>query len=265
MDKKNLFRIIIAVILTNSAGMLLRVLKLDTYIILVGFRFHLIMVLPLLVMFRKKHIKLLKNVFSHPEYNKVWRQLMWIFVPLIIIIVVLFFTHNIDINDPDYFYEFGLSSIVDYPIYLVWNLPQLLLFSAFIIITFSEQRKSFWKTASMVLSFFVFEFVPLGKEKIELINAVTIILSIFSSVLIVKYFQNIYWLSIIIFTLFWECLLAFGSNSKMMINILFAARYHSWDGFFSVTDKIIPYLLPAQVLITVLLISVSSFAVKNKV
>jgi len=264
VEKKNIFRIIAAVILTNAAGLLLRFLKLDTYLILLGFRFHLSFVLPFLIVFRESHFNMIKDVLAHPKYNKVLLQLIWIFLPLIILLSILYLSHNIDLNDPDYFYEFGLSSIVDYPIYLLWNLPQLLFFAFFVFIVINMFGKKYFNIAAITILIFAYEIIPLGKEKFDWLNILVIVLSAISASLIMKYFQNVYWFAIIVFTLFWECLLAFGSNSKMLINILFAARYHSWDGFFTVTDKFVPYLLPAQILLAALLITVTLSASKNK-
>ncbi|MHB1688133.1 MAG: hypothetical protein ACYCVH_12275 [Ignavibacteriaceae bacterium] len=265
MEKKNLIPLIAAVALTNTAGLLLRVFNLDTFIILAGFRFHISFVLPFLIVFRKKHLAILKEVFIHPKYNKTFTQLAWILLPLAISLSALYVSGHLDVNDPDYFYEFGLSSIVDYPIYLIWNLPQMLLLVSFLIISTGNSGNEFWKTAFIFFLLFAFEFIPLDKSKFDILNLLVLLFSAISAGLLIKYFQNIYWFAIVFFTLFWECLLAYGSNSRTMINILFAARYQAWDGFFTVTEKYLPYILPLHLFIAALVIGFSVVIMRRNI
>ena len=124
-------QIVIAVIIVNAIGLSLRYFDLDRYLIFIGFRFFLSLILPLLIVIRYSLFSKLKEILKQPKYNKTFQPLGWIFIPLIIVLIVLYFTKRIDVGDPDYFYEFGLSSIFDYPIYLIWNLPQLLFFVGF--------------------------------------------------------------------------------------------------------------------------------------
>ena len=254
MEKKNLFWLIAAIALTNAAGILLRIFNLDTFIILAGFRFHISLLLPFIIVFRKRHFVTLKEAFAHPKYNKTFPQLVWIFLPLIISLLLLYLSGRLEINDPDYFYEFGLSSIVDFPIYLIWNLPQLLLLASFLIIAAGSRDEDFWKPSIIFVLLFAFEFIPAGKSKIAFLNLLVLLFAGVSAGLLIKYFQNIYWFAIIFFTLFWECLLAFGSASRIMINLLFAARYQAWDGFFIVAEKFSPYILAFHIFIATLLI-----------
>ena len=48
-----------------------------------------------------------------------------------------------------------------------------------------------------------------------------------------------------LFSIFWIGILAFGSNSKSLINILFAAQYNNWEGFFDVEKQYALFILPA--------------------
>ena len=266
MDGKiNLPQIILAIILVNAAGLVLNYFNLDSYIILVGFRFHLSFVLPFLLILMNINTTKLKQNLLHPLYNKTFQPLSWIFLPFIILLAVLFILKKIEIGDPDYFYEFGLSSVVDYPIYLIWNLPQLLMFTAFLILI--QPSLKFQSLSTMFITFllFVFEFIPLHKAKLDVIDLVSLLLASLSIGFLVKYFQNIYWLAVIIFTIFWENLLAFGSGSPAMIHILFASQYESWDGFFDVAKNLHSYLLPFQLFITMVIINLSSLRKSSKV
>ena len=263
MGKKNVFWLIAAIVITNAVGILLRAFNLDTYIIIVGFRFHLSLILPFIIVFRKRHATTLKEAFAHPKYNKTFPQLVWILLPILISALALYLSGHFTFNDPDYYYEFGLSSIVDYPIYLIWNLPQLLLLSSFLIIAAESTKNEFWKTWLIFLLLFVFEFIPIGKDKIDYLNIILLLFTGISAALIMKYFQNIYWFAIIFFTLFWECLLTFGSSSRLMINLLFAARYNAWEGFFTVGDKLSPYILLSHIFLATILILSSVVIIKR--
>lgn len=263
MGKNNQLWLIAAIVITNAAGILLRVFHLDTFIIIVGFRFHISFIFPFIIVFRERHLATLKEAFIHPKYNKTFPQLAWILLPLVISALVLYLSGHIGYNDPDYFYEFGLSSIVDYPIYLIWNLPQLLLLSLFLIITAESTKNEFWKTWLILLLLFVFEFIPIDKDKIDFLNIIVLLFTGVSAALIMKYFQNIYWFAIIFFTLFWECLLTFGSSSRLMINLLFAARYKAWEGFFTVGDKLSAYILLFHIFIATMLILSSVVIIKR--
>ena len=265
MAKNNIFRLLLAVILTNAVGLILRIFNLDDYLILLGFRFQLSLILPILVFIRESHLGIIKDSLIHPKFNKAFLQVLWIILPIILVLGILYLTHNIDLSDPDYFYEFGLSSIVDYPVYLIWNLIQLLMFSVFLILIRNELKYGFWEIALIVFFLFLFEFVPIGKDKINLLNIITAVLVSISASLLINFFQNVYWFSIIFFTLFWESILAFGSSSRMFINILFAAQYQSWDGFFEGSPKISPYLIPITIFLAALLISLSYFTIKKKI
>jgi len=264
-NRNYLFQIILAIVLVNASGLILRYFNLDCYVILIGFRFHLSLVLPFLILLRFINYQELKRVLIHPDYNQTFQPLAWIFLPFIIVLAALFILKKIEIGDPDYFYEFGLSSIFDYPIYLVWNFPQLFMFSAFIILIQPSLKFKPLFTALTAILLFAFEFVPIGNSKINIVNIISLIFAAVSASLLVKYYQNIYWAAIIVFTIFWANLLAFGSNSQTMIHILFASQYESWDGFFDVAKDYHLYLLPFQLFITMLIIYFSTFKKRSKV
>ncbi len=264
MEKNiKLFTVVLVIFLVNAFGLILRYFELDRYIILFGFRFYLSLTLPFLIIIRFAAPKL-KELFIHPSYNKTFQPLGWIFLPLIILFSVLYFTKKIDIGDPDYFYEFGLSSIFDYPIYIVWNLPQLLMFSSFLILIQPAIKFRFSNSFLVILFLFAFEFIPFNKTKINFIDLSCLLLLSISVSFLIKFFQNVYWISIIVFTILWTNLLAFGNSSQAMIHLLFAARYDSWDGFFEIPKNWQSYLLPAQLAFTTIIISFSTLFKKSK-
>ncbi|MCL5027646.1 MAG: hypothetical protein M1480_01365 [Bacteroidetes bacterium] len=264
-DKKiNFSFIAFTIIVVNATGLLLKYFDLDRYLIFVGFRFYLSFTLPLIIVVRYYLFPKLKEILIHPKYNKTFQPLGWIFLPLIIILIVLYFTKKIDIGDPDYFYEFGLSSIFDYPIYVIWNLPQLLFFVGFLILIQPALKFPFSQTLLIILLLFAYEFIPLNKIKVDYFDLISFVFISTSVSLLIKYFQNIYWISLFIFTVLWSALLSFGSNSQTMIHILFAAQYQTWDGFFDVVKGWGTYLLSAQLGITLFVVSLSALLKKSK-
>jgi hypothetical protein len=235
--------LIIAVTAVNAAGFLLKHFELETNIILLGFRFHLSLVLPLLITFRKEYLQYIKNYFTSPEYKSAFPFTPLIFIPPVLLIGFLYLIQVIEIGDPEYFYEFGLSSIFDYPIYLIWNLPQLLML---LVTVFLYSDIPYLRKASpfvIMIFLFLFEYIPL-KEAHHFTVYLSIAFTIVIISLFVIWYRNIYWIALSLFTFIWSAVLAFGSESKEIINLLFASRYTEWEGFFSSGIDIQPYLIP---------------------
>jgi hypothetical protein len=103
-----------------------------------------------------------------------------------------------------------------------------------------------------------------NKTKINYFDIFSLVFILTSAVLIIRYFQNVYWFSIILFTILWSNILAFGSSSQTLIHMLFASKYEIWEGFFDVSKNIQRYLLPAQLGITLVLIACSVILRKTK-
>ena len=263
-NRVKIVTIIFLAILINTAGLLLKYYGLDTYIILAGFRFYLSLILPFLIIFRVSQLGSIKEKLIHPEYNKTFQPLGWILLPLMILLASLYFSKQIDIGDPDYFYEFGLSSIIDYPIYIIWNLPQLLMFALFIILIQPTIKSNCFISFFIAASCFIFVFMFFNKTKPDYFDIVSVVFILASAVLLLKYFQNVYWFSIIVFTVLWTNILTFGSSSQTMLHLLLASQYDTWEGFFDVGNSIRQYLLPTQLGITFVLIAVSALLKKPK-
>ncbi len=254
--------IVIAVLLVNGMGIILRLNNLDPYIIILGFRFHISLIIPFFVVFRFADLGKLKQILLKPLYNKTLQPLLWIFIPFVVIVAVLYLWKNLEIGDPEYFYEFGLSSIFDLPVYFIWNLAQLLMFVSFLLLI--QPQKINWPLTSLIIILlFAFEFIPLGKENFDCLNVAVLILSALNAGLLLKYFQNVYWFSVFFFMLFWLNLLAFGTDSQTMLHLLFASQYEAWEGFFDVAKEITDYLLTAQMILSFIILFISSRFLKT--
>lgn len=266
MDKKlEIRRLIFIIIAVNAAGFLLKYFELDNYVIIIGFRFHLSFILPLLIYFRKEDIPQIKKIFADPEHKKTILPLLWILLPLILIIIPLYLLGKLQIGDPDYFYEFGLSSIVDYPVYLLWNLPQAIVLFLFLATAVSSTDHKIKVSALILFLVFIYEFIPFEIKSFNYFPLVSLLLISISTGILIKYFQNIYWLSIFLFSIFWIHFLLFGTDSEKFIHLLFASRYYSWEGFLDFKKELAQYLLPAQLLLTFITIMLSSLIRNRKI
>jgi hypothetical protein len=239
-----IWRLILAILLVNASGLYLKYFNLSTYIILFGFRFHMSFVLPLIIVFNSNFLPYIKRSFLKPEWRKAPFYLFLILLPLLIETGGLYIIHKIDIGDPEYFYEFGISSIADYPVYLIWNLPQMILLFFFLASVSAKSRFRFITVAVVIFFLFAFELVSINNTiilywELGILASCSIIYSI-----LINYYRNIYWFGISLFTLLWFAVLAFGSTSKTMINLLFASQYDNWDGFFEIVKDYKPFTLP---------------------
>lgn len=247
------FRIILAILVTDAAGIILRYFELDTYFIFLGFRFHLSAVIPFLILFNKNSLSIFISGLRKPYFKKKFLPVWWLLISLLILMSIIYFMKRITPGDPDYFYEFGLSSIFDYPLYLIWNFPQFcLLFVSLILIAGSN--KYHFTTAFFVLVFlFGWEMIPPDLK----INPVSFIpflaIAILASFFLTR-LQNIYWFTVIVFSSVWCIVLLFGSESSTVINLFFAREYHSWEGFLKTGKDIAGYIIPAYFLILLIIV-----------
>ncbi len=253
-------------LIVNAMGILLRFFHLDTYIILAGFRFQLSLFLPILLLFHEVDSFKIKKVFIHPSWNNTFLPIIWLLAPLILVTAALFLFSKINIGDPDYFYELGLSSVVDYPVYLVWNLPQLLMCGLFLIIISNTFNKlPVLKISFITFSLFVYEFIPLYSSKLDYAGIVILISVSLISGLMIKYFQNIYWFAIVMFSMFWISFLSFGSETDAIIHLLFASNYNSWSGFVDIPQSLLKYIIPSYFLLSLLITAFYAFVNNRKI
>ncbi len=258
--KSSSILILFIIILVNALGYFLRYFEYNTYFILLGFRFHIAIFLPLILILRKEQLIIFKRTFLEPRYKGKFLPLLWILIPLLIISVSPFLTRIIKEWDPEHFYEFGLSSLFDYPIYLIWNFPQLAFFYLFLVSATSGKKNIFLIMLSLIFFLFVFEFIPLNfsaEPGLNYFGLCALFLTGFICAILIKFFENIYWFSISVFTVLWIYFLAFGTKSALIVNILFASRYKSWEGFLISGKEISPYLLLFYLLLIIIIIFIA--------
>ncbi len=240
----NYSRIILAVLLVNAAGIALRYFELDTYFILLGFRFHLSCLVPFVMLLTKENLSELWISLKKPPFRRKIIPFFWILFSLAAVFVYFYSGKHIKQGDPDYFYEFGLSSIFDYPIYLVWNFPQMLMLFMTLLVFTKSGNLTYLKVFAGIVLLFGFEFIPLTSDFAPFSAASFILLALTASFFVTR-LQNIYWFAFIIFSSVWSIILLFGSGSETVINIFFAREYSSWDGFFEAGKDYSAYIIPS--------------------
>lgn len=259
----NPFRIILVILLVNAAGIVLRYFELDTYFIFVGFRFHLSAVLPFIILFNEENLKKLYSALRKPYFRKKILPLIWILSALIVLMAVLFALGDIKTADPDYFYEFGLSSVFDFPLYLLWNFPQLCLLFLTLLI-FSEMTKFTYLNVFIgLILLFGYEIISFGST-FSPASAISLFIMCLTASFFVTKLQNIYWFAVVIFSSVWSIILLFGSRSELVINIFFAKEYSAWEGFFKAPGDISPYIIPSFFMLMLIFITYYSFILKKQ-
>ncbi|HEX2868527.1 MAG TPA: hypothetical protein VHO03_15900 [Ignavibacteriales bacterium] len=228
---------VILIILVNLAGILLKFYGLEPYIILLGFRFHISLLIPCILFFRRSAFDVIKKSLSAFSVGKFFSALLVAILPPLILLGGLYLVNAAELSDPEYFYELGLSSIVDYPVYLLWNVPQILILGLFLKLIVTGKKYKFPLILLTLISLFAFEMVPLGKETFN----VFILLEFLSAVVLFSVFfswiNNVYYMAVYTFTVIWSQVLLFGTTAKALVNMLLAKNYDGWDGFFTVTVK----------------------------
>lgn len=241
-------RLILILFIVNAVGFLLRFFELPDYLILIGFRFHLAVVVPFLFIIKDIDGKFLINIFRNPFYYHKFSFILMLTLPLIIMAAVLYYFTEVKLNDPEYFYEFGLSSIVDFPLYLIWNTPQLIMLFVFLF----SMGKSFISNFLILFFLFIYLFVPIEITTFNYLEPVTFVLFVLSLSIILNKFNNIYFFIIYTFFTLWIINLAFGTGSEVIVNVIFAAKYDSWEGFFSAGKKLNEFVKPVFFLVCLL-------------
>lgn len=232
--QKNLaaFLILILIILINAAGYLLRFFSYDTYFIFLGFRFHISILLFIFLLSDKEFLSFLKKLLIKPGSFNLLNMLFLILFPALIIGGVLLLMKEIRIAKPDNFYELGISSLIDYPIYLIWNFSNIAAVVAVILFSVSMKKKKIISSAFVFFLIYFSEVIQTEFEKFDYFPLISFVLFSLSIGLLINRFQNIYFLSSVIITTIWFWILGFGCDNKLFVNLFLAARYESWEGFF---------------------------------
>jgi len=246
--KKNLPAFLILICLINAAGYLLRFFSYDTYFIFLGFRFHISILLFIFLLADAEFISYLKRLSIKPGSFKLFNMGLIILLSALIIGGILLLMKEIRISKPDNFYELGISSLIDYPIYLIWNFPNIAAVIAVILFSVFNKRKKIILSATWFFLIYLSEFIPIEFEKFDYFPLISFVLFSLSIGILMNRFQNFYFLSSLIFTTIWSWILGFGCDNKLFVNLFLAAQYESWDGFFLAGETVSEFLTIGAIL-----------------
>ncbi len=223
---------LIIVLLVNSLGLFLRLNDYDRFFILFGFRFHLSTILPLLIFFKKNSFSDAKEFFLNSKIKFGFLIFILILLAVALVPAVLYLFNLAKISDPDFMYELGFSSIFDFPVYLIWNLPQLIILNLFLFLIAKNLRFQFPVILIFLFLLFAYEIIPADLKNIDYQNLIIYsgIIVFYSVILSIS--KNIILSASVLFTLIWSNILISGSKIDFLIKIFIAKNYNEWEGFF---------------------------------
>jgi len=250
MKKINSYLLFFILLLTSAGGgILLKYAGIDTNIILLGFRFNLPLIFAVSMILCSEGISFFKEFVVYFEYKKYYKLLSVIVLIFGIVSAAILYTAKAKYSEPEYFYELGLSSIVDFPVYLTWNMPILLsLFG--VLFHFRKKLKvnlifGFIFFASLLMiEYHPFEFKGLIADK-EIVT-VAFLIFVLASFYRVK---NSLLFSIFVFAAVWLNVLLFGSSSETVVKLILAKNFDKWEGFIKLGKEISSYVQPAAFLL----------------
>lgn len=237
---KKVFSLILIILFYNSIFFLQNFFRSELQIYFLGFRLNLFLLLNCILIYKWRD-----KIFSIVDYLKnLGSARVWILVLLLPIIIISFTIlismqlGNLKYNKPDFLIEFGLSAILDIPLYYIWNLP--LLMSAIILVIFLIEKFTLLK--SLLFSFlFTISFFVAGidifimKFRIQNFAFLLLVFSlIFYNINVLRFSRSI-WVSILsILVSIYSYVLTFGSKNSFVIRTFFGRSYSEWEGVFTI-------------------------------
>jgi hypothetical protein len=259
---KKYIPLLLAVLSVNLIGVLLRLMDYPVYLILLGFRFHLSLLLPFLFILHKLRGDTIKKEFTAPVFKKNMVFIISLFVIPGFIMLILYLIGYITSGDPVYFYEFGLSSVFDMPVYLVWNSINIMFFFFFLKYA-ADIKFNFFILLILVILLFAYYFIPVTNE-FDLYSASGFVITAAVVSILITHYRNVYWFTIFLFTMLWLYFILFGTDNSDLIRILFASRYTSWEGFYNINQEITGYAYISYVSVIFITLFLLSLSKKNK-
>ena len=246
---------LLLLLLLSGSNFALRYFDLPNYFFLIGFRFYGIIFISGIFLLLFHEVGTLKNYLLPFSFVKFYKYLFLVAIPAIVIVGVLFILRKIDLGDPDYFYELGLTSIVDYPLYLIWNFPQFLILYALLQMVELSFKMKIIPNFILLFFFFSAEFFALPKINFDIFPVISYLVVLLAITLFIyKKPTNVLAFSFYFFTIIWLGLLLFGSHSQTLLQIFLAKTYTGWDGFFEINKKMLPFVFPVYFLLSGLLV-----------
>ncbi|MCX8056379.1 MAG: hypothetical protein N3F03_02065 [Ignavibacteria bacterium] len=155
-----------------------------------------------------------------------------------IILLYINFNGVLKYKNPDYLVEFGLTSLLDLPIYYLWTLP--LVASFFLVAIILSEKFSFHRSLFLSILFTLSVLLVKidlleNKFKLEDLTIFALIFGfVFYQLSVLKKFKSI-WIACFSFLVtIYSYVLVFGSKNSFIIKTFFARTYSEWEGLFSI-------------------------------
>ncbi|MCE1188121.1 MAG: hypothetical protein LWX56_03185 [Ignavibacteria bacterium] len=231
MKNKSVFALLLAVCIANTVGFLLHTFNLHAYILLLGFRVHISFFaagVSAIAFFKAEALE----VF---EAFRLKRILLFIAFILTLggALFVAGYMKLLPYNDPDYIYEFGLSSLIDFPLYIFWNLPQFFL----LFMLLNKLRKNNPGSKLIIpgiILLFAFELYPFFALKNVVSHSILFTVSALFIFMCSIKSQNPIEFCVWCFMSAWLGIFLFGTDNLLLIQQFFARNFDSWEGFVTI-------------------------------
>ena len=257
MSRINPYFLFVLILLIVAGGGVLSefLFERDANIIILGFRINIPLLIGSALVIWAEGERYLKEILSWREHNKTGLILFFVLLIYGVITGALMQFTKSKFTEPDYFYELGLSSIIDFPVYLVWNMP-ILISLAGILGYFRKRLKASYIFGFILLllilltEYYPFNFKGIVPEKQIIVPAfILLTLTIFYKV------RNTYLYGGILFSAVWINVILFGTNSATVTKLIIAKNFDKWDGFIILAKEFTDYVQPAAfILITIVLL-----------
>jgi hypothetical protein len=229
MNGKILTRLFLSAIISAAAAVGLQTAGLSPFIIILGFRFHVCLVIPGLFFITDS----VEAAFRAARYS--WGRQVGLFILFLAIAGIPFAfipSGMATFQKNDNFYELGVSSVIDLPLYFIWNLPQLIMLYFVLKIT-TRLKASFVYVLFFMIVITVPAFIP-PETPLPIWNIAGVCIVILIAAMLVYKSANWLEFSLLLFLAVWSTILIFGTQSEMLVKLLLGKNYDSWDGFIEV-------------------------------
>ena len=258
---RKFFSLFLFIILYNALFYLCKTLDNEFQLYFLGFRLNLFLLINFLsLLILKPKWNELSPFLKHIGKLKNWINVF--LVPILIIIllfVIALILGKIKYLNPKYFFEFGVTSLIDIPIYYTWTLP--ITFSLACLMFLWIGRINFFSilkfSSLLTLAFFLFKYNP---KQFNLFNNLHTYLLIFSYFIfqyaLFNKFKSVLLLSFSLFWVFYPFIILFGSNDSLLLHTFFARGYDKWEGILTI---ILPINYSTQYIMSISLILIGLF------
>lgn len=228
---KDIFISISAVTLAVVIQFALLLFDLPTLFIFLGFRFHIVSLIFFVTFLFIHNQTLLIEKIKFSSFKGLFPYSSFTLLIMVLILVSLYFTKNAKFDEPELFYEIGLSSIIDFPLYFLWNLPQFLILLLFLKFFQERVHSNFIICFIIVSILFSPQLILINIEKLDYYSILSYLTASILFSLIIKKFKSIYVATSLIYFVLWLNILSLGTDSITLGKMFLSSNFKEWSGF----------------------------------